>query len=155
MPNGTTLQTDSRPRCCRGQSNIDTSQPYAFSIYDAHAPHCSKGWPWPKPNDPTVCSVLNVTKQASEERFADEMGGVKGLIRLMVVPNQVAGLNYTATPAAELANVPDAPLCQPTQVDPFVECSWYTSNLSVLVICGSCDSWSFLTDCLRLQSQTL
>jgi hypothetical protein len=34
----------------------------------------------------------------------------------MVVPNQVAGLHYTATPAAELADVPDAALCEPTQV---------------------------------------
>ena len=40
----------------------------------------------------------------------------------MVVPNQVAGLHYTATPASELADVPDAALCKPTQVDPFVEC---------------------------------
>ena len=40
----------------------------------------------------------------------------------MVVPNQVAGLNYTADPAVELANVPDAALCKPTQVDPFIEC---------------------------------
>ena len=68
-----------------------------------------------------MCSVLNVTKQNTEEKFADEMGS-KGLIRLMVVPNQVAGLNYTTTPALELADVPDAPLCKPTQVDPFVEC---------------------------------
>jgi hypothetical protein len=105
-----------------GQSNIDTSQPYAFSMYNPHAPHCSKGWPWAKPNDPTMCSVLNVTKQTAEEDFADRMDSNGGLIRLMVVPNQVSGLNYTAHPAAELAAVPDAPLCQPTQVDPFVEC---------------------------------
>ncbi len=59
--------------CRRGQSNIDTSQPYAFSVYHPHAPHCSKGWPWAKPNDPTLCSVLNVTRQTSEERFADQM----------------------------------------------------------------------------------
>eukprot|EP01046_Picozoa_sp_COSAG06_P016629 COSAG06_NODE_1106_length_10684_cov_5.383656_10_plen_346_part_00 len=105
-----------------GQSNIDVSQPYAFSMYNPHALHCSKGWPWAKPNDPTMCSVLNVTKQTAEEDFADRMDSNGGLIRLMVVPNQVSGLNYTASPAAELAAVPDAPLCQPTQVDPFVEC---------------------------------
>lgn len=40
----------------------------------------------------------------------------------MVVPNQVAGLNYTNRPAAELADVPNAALCKPTQVNPFVEC---------------------------------
>ena len=63
--------------------------------------------------------------------------GLKGLIRLMVVPNQVAGLNYTSTPAKELADVPDAPLCKPTQVDPFVECvtnalRWTRANASTI-----------------------
>ena len=55
----------------------------------------------------------------------------------MVVPNQVAGLNYTATPAAELADVPNAALCKPTQVDPFVECitnalRWTRANSSTI-----------------------
>lgn len=60
--------------CLRsGQSNIDTSQPYAFSVYHPRAPHCSSGWPWAKPNDPTLCSVLNATKQTAEESFADQM----------------------------------------------------------------------------------
>jgi hypothetical protein len=119
-----------------GQSNIDTSQPYAFSNYNLHAAHCSKGWPWAKPNDPTMCSVLNVTKQDAEEKFADHVGS-KGLIRLMVVPNQVPGLNYTDVPAKELADVPDAPLCKPTQADPFVECvtnalRWTRANASTI-----------------------
>jgi hypothetical protein len=120
-----------------GQSNIETTQPYAFSKYNPHAAHCSKGWPWAKPNDPTMCSTLNVTLQNVEEEFADTMGGAKGLIRLMVVPNQVHGLNYTATPAKELADVPDAPLCKPTQVDPFVECvtnslRWTRANATTI-----------------------
>lgn len=59
--------------CHSGQSNIDTSQPYAFSVYHPDAPYCSNGWPWARPNDPTLCSVLNVTKQTAEEKFADQM----------------------------------------------------------------------------------
>ena len=55
----------------------------------------------------------------------------------MVVPNQVPGLNYTATPAKELADVPDAPLCTPTQPDPFIECvtnalRWTRANASTI-----------------------
>ncbi len=55
----------------------------------------------------------------------------------MVVPNQVSGLNYTESPAAELANVPNAALCTPTQVDPFVECitnalGWTRANSTTI-----------------------
>ena len=47
--------------------------------------------------------------QAADEAFADANPD----IRLMIVPNQVPGLNYQETPAKELAVVPDCPLCGP------------------------------------------
>ena len=39
--------------------------------------------------------------------------GASGLLRIMTVPNQVSGLNYNATPARELATVPNCPPCAP------------------------------------------
>lgn len=67
-----------------GQSNIDVPEAYAHQ------------------SDPTA--------QAKEEAFAEANPD----IRLMIVPNQVAGLDYTAAPASELAaGVPDSPLCPP------------------------------------------
>ena len=106
-----------------GQSNIDVAQTYAFTTYDKDAPYCSAGSPWAKPNDPTLCSTLNVTAQNAEEAYATAMG-TAGLVRTMIVPSQVPGLNYTSTPAAaaELTDVPDEKYCDPTQADPYVEC---------------------------------
>ena len=56
--------------------------------------------------------LLTISWQEAEEKFADANSD----IRLMIVPNQVPGLDYTATPAKELTDVPDCPMCAP----PFV-----------------------------------
>ena len=67
-----------------GQSNIDVPEAYGHQF------------------DPAA--------QTKEEAFADANPD----IRLMIVPNQVVGLDYTAAPAAELAaGVPDSQLCPP------------------------------------------
>ena len=66
-----------------GQSNIDIPQAYGHQFSPA--------------------------AQAADEAFADANPD----IRLMIVPNQVPGLNYQETPAKELAVVPDCPLCGP------------------------------------------
>ena len=66
-----------------GQSNIDVPEAYGHQTDSA--------------------------AQAAEEAFADANPD----IRLMIVPNQLAGLDYTATPAAELADVPDSAICPP------------------------------------------
>jgi hypothetical protein len=60
-----------------GQSNIDVPEAYGHQF------------------DPAA--------QAKEEAFADANPD----LRLMIVPNQLPGLDYTAAPAAELADVPD------------------------------------------------
>eukprot|EP00039_Didymoeca_costata_P006674 m.92287 g.92287 ORF g.92287 m.92287 type:complete len:539 (-) comp13344_c0_seq1:90-1706(-) len=67
---------------CSGQSNIDIPEGYA--------------------------NQFNRTAQLMEEAFADANGH---MLRITIVPNQVRGLNYTATPAMELANVPDCSAC--------------------------------------------
>jgi len=67
-----------------GQSNVDLPESYALQFNETH--------------------------QIYEEAFADEAGR-RGMIRIMIVPNQVPGLQYGALPKEELANVPDCPLC--------------------------------------------
>jgi len=67
-----------------GQSNVDLPESYALQFNETH--------------------------QIYEEAFADEAGR-RGLIRIMIVPNQVPGLQYGALPKEELANVPDCKLC--------------------------------------------
>jgi len=69
-----------------GQSNVDLPESYALQRH----PHM----------------------QRQEETFAEEMGK-KGLIRIMIVPNQVPGLHYGREPALELTNSPDCRLCPP------------------------------------------
>jgi len=69
-----------------GQSNVDLPESYALQTHPR--------------------------SQRAEEEFAEEMGR-KGLIRIMIVPNQVPGLNYGRTPAHELTNSPDCRLCPP------------------------------------------
>jgi sialate O-acetylesterase len=67
-----------------GQSNIDIPEAYGHQF------------------DPAA--------QSAEEQFAEEHGAA---LRIMIVPNQVHGLNYTSSPARELADVPDCQLCAP------------------------------------------
>jgi len=70
-----------------GQSNVDLPEAYAHQ-FDAAA-------------------------QEQEERFAANMGHA-GLLRIMIVPNQVPGVDYkTVTPAAELTDAADCQLCAP------------------------------------------
>lgn len=67
-----------------GQSNVDLPESYALQFNETH--------------------------QIFEEAFADKAGAL-GMIRIMIVPNQVPGLQYGALPKEELANVPDCKLC--------------------------------------------
>lgn len=69
---------------CSGQSNIDVPQQYA--------------------------NQFNEADQMKEESIADAVGN---MIRIMIVPNQVSGLHYNATPQYELTDVPDCKLCGP------------------------------------------
>ena len=70
-----------------GQSNIDISSCYAHQF--------------------------NQTAMAEEAAFAEEMGR-SGMLRIMIVPNQVPGIHYNQHhPAAELPAVPDCPPCKP------------------------------------------
>jgi len=67
-----------------GQSNVDLPESYALQFNETH--------------------------QVYEEAFADEAGR-RGMIRIMIVPNQIPSLHYGALPKEELANVPDCILC--------------------------------------------
>ena len=61
----------------------------------------------------TDAHQFNENAQLAEEAAADALDG---LTRIMIVPNQVRGIDYNATPARELATVPDQPLCGPAFV---------------------------------------
>jgi len=56
---------------------------------------------------------FNASAQREEEAAADALGG---LTRIMIVPNQVRGINYNSTAARELVSVPDQTLCGPAFV---------------------------------------
>jgi hypothetical protein len=56
---------------------------------------------------------FNESAQREEEAAADALGG---LTRIMIVPNQVRGINYNSTAARELVSVPDQTLCGPAFV---------------------------------------
>ena len=78
-----------------------------------------------------LCSSFNTTAQLESERFADEYGQQKGLVRLMIVPST----HYNTTlPAAELLDYPDSALC-PSPTTPYKACSassmkWVRANAS-------------------------
>lgn len=77
-----------------GQSNIDIPEAYAHQFNEA--------------------------AQTAEEAYADSL---QGRTRIMIVPNQVRGINYNETPARELAVVPNTPACGPSFVSgAYVNC---------------------------------
>ena len=106
-----------------GQSNIDLPQEYANQVYDPASAACDGG---------RTCSTINVTAQAADEAFADAHGAA---LRIMIVPSSVGGLHYNQTPAAELADVPECPLCAPAGIGPYRSCQcnslrWARANAS-------------------------